>query len=420
MKSTAPKSIYIRLFRYLAVTVCLACPTLSIQAQLPDGHLTYEASGPYARLVIDGDLVRMDVAARVLVPIDGQGPTVTLVGAVHVGEPAYYAMLQSLLDAQEAVLYEGIRGGNTQPGDTISKTRSRLIHLCMAAKDYHDRQGRWPESADDLHTADAGLSTIHRRIVRTSRNDAWGHAFEFQHSEGPDGPALTLVTRGRDGEVGGDGPDKDLGSTPDKAAAVLAAYNMTRIAALLGVTTQLRHIHNDQPNWHNSDMNRAQINALRQDEKDAGAGIDASVEQIDALDVLDGTEEANQAIELMEEQAAVSPLRELIVKLLLLKRIAIAEQDKLKQQSVIIHGRNQVVVEDLKVRLSAADAPASIGVFYGRGHMEDLESQIYEQLGYRVVGELWLPAIQIDITASGISGLELKQLHEWIRANIMR
>jgi hypothetical protein len=56
----------------------------------------------------DGTL-EMQTAAQRLVA-DGK-PDVWLVGAIHIGTKPYYASLQSLLNAQSSVMYEGVRNG---------------------------------------------------------------------------------------------------------------------------------------------------------------------------------------------------------------------------------------------------------------------------------------------------------------------
>src|SRR5690242_8831368 len=42
----------------------------------------------------DGDHVILQVATRSFAPTDGKGPTVHLVGAVHIGDKAYYKEVQ--------------------------------------------------------------------------------------------------------------------------------------------------------------------------------------------------------------------------------------------------------------------------------------------------------------------------------------
>ncbi len=50
----------------------------------------------------------LEIAVRDYTPLSGKGPTVRLVGAVHIGEKAYYEALQARLDASDVVLFEGV------------------------------------------------------------------------------------------------------------------------------------------------------------------------------------------------------------------------------------------------------------------------------------------------------------------------
>ncbi len=50
----------------------------------------------------------LEIAVRDYAPLSGKGPTVRLVGAVHIGDKAYYETLQARLDASDLVLFEGV------------------------------------------------------------------------------------------------------------------------------------------------------------------------------------------------------------------------------------------------------------------------------------------------------------------------
>lgn len=72
------------------------------------------ANGGYTRFVTKPDgTLEMSTAAQQLVA-SGK-PDVWLVGAIHIGAKPYYTALQSLLDAQGAVFYEGVRPSATAP-----------------------------------------------------------------------------------------------------------------------------------------------------------------------------------------------------------------------------------------------------------------------------------------------------------------
>ena len=72
---------------------------------------------------------------------------------------------------------------------------------------------------------------------------------------------------------------------------------------------------------------------------------------------------------------------------------------------VLIHSRNQKVIRDLQEELRRKNPPASISVFYGAGHMDDLERRVRRQLDYHPKEDVWVPAFSVDLEASGISAL---------------
>ena len=68
---------------------------------------------------IDG-VTSFETATRFYRRPDGTGPTVALVGVVHIGDANYYESLVKLLDSFDVVLYESVlprgafgTGGNT-------------------------------------------------------------------------------------------------------------------------------------------------------------------------------------------------------------------------------------------------------------------------------------------------------------------
>ena len=77
---------------------------------------------------------------------------------------------------------------------------------------------------------------------------------------------------------------------------------------------------------------------------------------------------------------------------------------------VIIHSRNQKVVFDIEKALKQPAPPGSIAVFYGAGHMDDLERRVREQLNYKPDGDAWLPAFNVDTKSSGISQFEVNMI----------
>ena len=79
-----------------------------------------ESGAKFIRVVEedDGGVVRLEIAIREYGPIAGEGPVVSLAGAVHIADAVFYERLQSYLDALDVVLFEGVKppGAGEDPG----------------------------------------------------------------------------------------------------------------------------------------------------------------------------------------------------------------------------------------------------------------------------------------------------------------
>lgn len=85
----------------LAAWLSLLCAGMAMAGEL--------TPAPYLRSVTrDDGVATLEVAARELVPDRRRAPHIWLVGVVHLGEERYYQELQTLLDGQAVVLFEGI------------------------------------------------------------------------------------------------------------------------------------------------------------------------------------------------------------------------------------------------------------------------------------------------------------------------
>jgi len=63
---------------------------------------------PPTRRVEAGGTHALEIAVRDYAPLSGKGPTVRLVGVIHVADRAYYRAVQERLDAAHLVLFEGV------------------------------------------------------------------------------------------------------------------------------------------------------------------------------------------------------------------------------------------------------------------------------------------------------------------------
>ena len=82
---------------------------------------------------------------------------------------------------------------------------------------------------------------------------------------------------------------------------------------------------------------------------------------------------------------------------------------------VLIQKRNQKVIADLKVQLQQVGPRGSIAVFYGTGHMPDLEARLRKELRYHPAGQLWLTAFSVNLAQGGISNADRQFIRSLVR-----
>ena len=115
---------------------------------------------------------------------DGSGPTVSLVGAVHIGDKSYYDKLVELLETHDVVLYESVlpRGAfGTGGGDDLERQRSTqdaMLFLRGLMAEFVRANGTVPASLTELRAFIVGRDTRLARPLDLARVDAWGSALD--------------------------------------------------------------------------------------------------------------------------------------------------------------------------------------------------------------------------------------------------
>lgn len=345
---------------------CLLLAGLLVFAGLLRSRAAEAALPRYFRSVTSSNgTLSLEVAIRELLPPakQKQWPRLWLVGVIHLGETNYYAALQRFLDRQDVVLFEGI-----------------------GAKDGHF----------DLQTNEFSLQD--------------------------------------------------------------------RIAAALGLAFQLKAIDYQRPNFKNSDLDYAALAALfeggdaagavnatppavpvtdgkrKQDAggkatpaAETGTAEDTPAEAVPgdaASEAPSGDAEFNALVQIMEGRGLLGGLARMGVaalaaspRLQATTRIALIEmlgnlptnladigglpEGMQKLMAGLIEARNQVVLRDVRREIRRRPRPKSIAIFYGAGHMADLEARLRDALGYRPGRVRWLAAVSINPAAAGLSAFEV-------------
>ena len=298
------------------------------------------ATEPYVRISgSDSNLVQLQVAARAFLPTNGPGPVIWLTAVSHIGDSNYYAALQKQLAQRTLVLYEGVSAAE----DGAAPRRSRM----------------------------------HQAPVETSSN------------------------------------------APSESVSTTAGSLQSSLAAALGLVFQLDVIDYERPNFRNSDLSVAELRSLlvrsRNRSNDEGQGAPGaggeSFENLLAL--MQGDSWLSSVLQFGLRMLGGSPKLQALGRLTLIDLLGEIKGDPgqfgalppdMKQLlEVLLQKRNQKVLADLKARLRTARTEDTVAVFYGAGHMPDLEQRLAAELHYYPSGQLWLNAFSVDLKRAGVT-----------------
>lgn len=228
-------------------------------------------------------------------------------------------------------------------------------------------------------------------------------------------------------------------ATPPEPAPAPATKTTERsslqkdLAESLGLVFQLEAVNYTRPHFRNSDLSVAQLQELMEKEESPDPAAPESAKEKrknEAFDTLlkamEGDSLFGSLLKAGFKLVGGNPRFQAMTKLALiealgsirgdLSRMKSLPEDVQRLMEVLIQSRNDAVLKDLRAELKRAQPAASISIFYGAGHMDDLERRIRREFGYRPDGDLWLPAFSVDYTKAGLNVIEAT----FIRAMIQR
>lgn len=313
---------------------------------------------PYLRVVEEDGVVRLEVASRSFKRAGSNGAAgglvVHLVGVTHIGQQAYYEQIQGWLEAQDVVMFEG-----------VMPKAMRELGPGAAFKD-----------ADEGEDGEAG---IQRQIA-----DAFGLAFQLEEIDydhaGWRNSDMTMEDlswrfAGHDGPYPGDGPSLE------------------------------------------------QIEAQGDDEGDEGGSGNSEMDAL--MGMLDGSSGIAKVAGVMLKLIGSSPMASAMGRVMMVEMLSRADElmaaapggmgDFLE---VLIGERNQVVLDDLAEFLETEPETKSIAIFYGAGHLADMEQRLAEQLDLKPVESKWFDAITIDLEEERLNPFLVKQIRMMLSSTI--
>lgn len=377
-------------------------------AAQPEAYLRVQESD-------DSNQVELDVAARAFEPIDGDGPRIVLVGAAHIGDSVFYRRLQYLLDAQDVVLFEGVGLGDPDaamprgtPKELDARTERRGRLIAAAIVGHKSRMGSYPE---DLEALFAAMEPGTAEMLRPLAVDGEGEAFKYEVIAGQRGGAASFVLRSGGIEIGPGDLMVRAGEGPDSMAGEDGIQRV--LARTLGVKFQLDAMDYSQEHWVNCDVTLDELQTMLEDAGLAGEG--GNFLQMMAGGGLMGALQGP----LLGLLGSSTSMRE-IVKLVM---IDVLGQAGTMMESmpgpmgdlmgVLLHKRNDVVIERLAELVDEPGSVGSIGVFYGAAHLTGIEDALVE-MGYRPVATHWVTAMGVDMQKSGVDPAQARSIRGMI------
>ena len=207
------------------------------------------------------------------------------------------------------------------------------------------------------------------------------------------------------------------GDTAPERKGKLSSLQLS-MADSLGLAFQLEAIDYTRPNFRNSDLS---VQQLRELVAETGAG--ASFESL--LNIMEGGSWLDAILQMVLRFLGTNPKFQGLSKLALMETIGQIRGDpselrglppQLKQLlEVLIARRNAKVIADLKEQIQRVGRRSSIAVFYGTGHMPDMEQRLRRELGYRPAEQLWFTAFSVDLAAARISEGEWEFVHSFVK-----
>ncbi len=361
-------------------------------------------------------------------------PDVHLVGAMHVGDKAYYDALQKFLDAQSIVLFEGVKPSGVGEasklaGDDAAKaklTEQRLRLLANMIEKHRVEHGQYPA------TLEAMTATLRRpmaRIIEGLKVDGWGTPIVYKSTvlATPKSDTIVsfdLLSLGSDRAEGGADSAKDLAFSQQKPLTKAEIGEkrdgiQVQLAQALGLEFQLTAIDYTHDSWRNSDLSIDDVQARL---KDSGANGEA------LFKMLDGSSFSAKALGWILSIMKTSPTMQSMGKLMMIEMLSRADEltnsssvmgeQTSKLMQVIIIDRNKAVLADLAKVIEKEPTTKSVALFYGAGHLPDLERAVTGDMGYVLDGEQWFAGIDMDLSKAGITEAQATQMREMVKKSI--
>lgn len=178
----------------------------------------------------------------------------------------------------------------------------------------------------------------------------------------------------------------------------------------LGLQFQLYGIDYKRPTFHNSDLSWEEMSAIEAKNPAPKNAISlATIGTMLDSNSPQGKQLASSLAMMKNDPGSIEAMHIIMIE-------ALSNPDAISQAlspslgDLLIKTRNAKVLGDLKTEVAKQPAPRSIAIFFGAGHMADMEKHLTEDFGYVGGEERWYTAIDGDtkkVSGMGQTMLEM-------------
>ena len=398
-------------------------------APAPKATESKPPSAPFIRLMEDGSVVHLQVAARSFQGHDEEGqpsgPRITLCAAMHVGEAAFYSSMQKQLDACDVVLFEGVGGmpivldaegvNTTSEKAAIAVTRRRMRAAATAIAQFRSRHDRYPTDLSQLSSLLPSKGHGHPALI-----DFWGTVLIYKRhppaEEGAEG-TFSLVSLGGDKKTGGEGVARDLAFSDQPPIESEEIQNKRGIqqdmAQALGLVFQLDAMNHLGSSWRNSDATAVELLGWLNGEV---------ADQSALLKALDGSSLVADLVGSMLRLFSLSKTAQSMLRLVTIEVLARAEEVMQSKAAglgdlmeILLDRRNKIVLADLEELLAQEEPPLKIGIIYGAAHQSEFQAALTAK-GFFSTETTWRTAARVDLDGLGLPRAQV----DWTRRALAR
>jgi hypothetical protein len=211
---------------------------------------------------------------------------------------------------------------------------------------------------------------------------------------------------------------------PDPAQESRGSFQ-SAMAASLGLVFQLQAIDYSADNFRNSDLSIPELRELMT-QAESSSGQTGAAESFDNLvQMMDGGSWFDALLQLALRLLGANPKFQALGRLALIDLLGQIQGDPSRLGGlppemkdlleVLLQRRNDKVVVDLQKHIPKMGRSDSIAVFYGTGHMPDLEAKLRKQLRYKPSGEIWFTSFDVDLARAQVSPSERDFVDQFVK-----